>query len=137
MDTPTFLLIITTVLGSGAVSALVSGIMANRKTKAEAKSIERTVEQKAIEVAETTYNNIIATLKLQVKSQADRISCLETETAEQKSQIDLLSEQVEQLREVNASLLEKNAELHEKNLELQNKVKQCEDCEELFGNRAT
>jgi len=136
MDTATLVIaIVTSLLGSGAVSALVSGIMARRKTQSEAKSIDRTVDQKAIEIAERTYKQIIDTLKEQVKEYAEhvekqdiRIDNLQKEIAEQESKIELLVKQLEQLREVNSSLLDKNSEL-------QRKVKDIEDCEKLFGSQ--
>ena len=125
MDAQFVLTVITAILGSGAISALVSGVMANRKTKAEVVSIERTVEQKAIELARETYENLIKSLNERSKECDARIEALELETASQEEKINFLAKQVAQLREINSGLLEKNDAL-------QGRIKICEDYEKLF-----
>lgn len=116
-----------------SLGTLAGGLLLIRRTNAEAKklsaesaSIERTVEQKAIELAERTYKSLIESLQRQIKDQEAGTDELEKKTQLQDDKTQLLLRQIEQLQEVNRALLATN-------VTLQNQVKQCDSCDKLFG----
>lgn len=125
--------VMSAVLSSGAVAALVTALMERRRTVAEAKKIEaetkielRGADTKAFELAGQTYEDVIKMLRSQIEALVKEQTELKSILESQEKEISELRSSIEQLRAVNGDLLAENASLRLR-------LEQWDDLTKLFG----